>query len=102
MALTQNEQLIIKHVGENYLTKQAMVDICPAYALASEKALSSTWLSKKVNGDPLIPIEGRFYFVCNVGKIYQWSNLEKAYTQANLPDTLTAEETTEMWQEVTS
>lgn len=97
MALTQNEQLIIKHIAENYLTKKSMENISPVYAVGDEP-YSSTWLSKTLDGDPVIPIEGRFYFVANIGKIYQWSRTERQYVQANLPDTITAEETTEMWK----
>lgn len=94
MALTQNEQLIIKYVGQNYLTKSAMGNVIPCQTLSGEEEYSATWLSK--NGtDPLIPIEGAFYLVTDVGKIYQW---KRKYVQANLPDTLTAKEVTDMWQ----
>ena len=96
MALTANEQKIIKYIGENYTTKSSIAPIAPAYAVG-DTSYSSTWLSKTIDGSPLIPIQNRFYFVCNVGKIYTWDNTEKKYVQANLPDTLTAQEVSDMW-----
>ena len=96
MALTQNEQLIIKHVAQNYLTKSSMSNIIPCQTLSGQTEYSSTWLTK--NGtDPLIPIEGAFYFVTDMGKIYQWDRPNTRYDQANLPDYLTEQEVTAMW-----
>lgn len=96
MALTQNEQLIIKYIGQNYLTKEEMANITQAYAVG-DTPYSSTWLSKTIDGEPLVPIEGRFYLVCNVGKMYQWDNSKREYVQANLPDTISAQDVTDMW-----
>lgn len=96
MALTQNEQLIIKYVAENFVTKKNMENIVPAYAVGSTP-YASDWLAKSIDGDPFIPIEGRFYFVANVGNMYQWSRTEHQYVQANLPDRITADEVTAMW-----
>ena len=96
MALTQNEQLIIKHVAQNYLTKSSMSNIIPCQTLAGQTEYSSTWLTKD-GGTALIPIEGAFYFVTDVGKVYQWNRTETKYEQANLPDSLTQQEVTAMW-----
>lgn len=95
MALTQNEQLIIKYVGQNFLTKETMGNIIPCQTLAGQTEYSNTWLTKD-GENPLIPIEGAFYMVTNLGKIYKWNRSE--YEQANLPSVITAEEITEMWQ----
>ena len=95
MTLTANEQLIIKYVGQNYLTKSAMANIVPCYATGTPYA--ADWLSKEVGGETLIPIEGLFYLVCNVGKIYQWDKANSEYTQANLPDLITKTDVTDMW-----
>ena len=62
MALTANEQLIIKYVGQNYLTKSAMANIIPCYATGSTP-YEIDWLSKKIGDSALIPIEGAFYLV---------------------------------------
>ena len=96
MALTQNEQLIIKHVAQNYLTKSSMSNIIPCQTFASGTEYASDWLTK--DGETaLVPIEGAFYFVTNVGNVYQWNRTERLYVQANLPNTLSAEDVTEMW-----
>ena len=97
MALTQNEQLIIKYVGQNYLTKESMENLAPAYAVG-DTPYAADWLSKTIDGTPLIPIEGRFYFVCNLGKVYTWDKTSREYIQANLPDTITAEDVDGMWE----
>jgi hypothetical protein len=96
MALTQNEQLIIKYVAENFATKKSVADICPAYALQGQPEYSATWLSKTVDGTPLTPIQNRFYMVLNRGEIYTWTG--RQYEQANLPDLITSQEVTEMWK----
>ena len=94
MALTQNEQLIIKYVGQNFLTKEAMGNIIPCQTLVGQTEYSNTWLTK--DGEkPLIPIQGAFYFVTDLSKIYTWIGTE--YARANLPDTMTAQEVTQMW-----
>ena len=95
MALTQNEQLIIKYVAENFLTKQSMADVCPAYALQGQTEYSLTWLSKTPNGQPLTPIQNRFYMVSNLGEIYMWNGRE--YERANNPDLLTQQDVVDMW-----
>lgn len=94
MALTQNERLIIKYVGQHYLTKDEMSNIIPCQTKPNETEYSARWLTKD-GTSPLIPIRGAFYFVTDIGNVYQWNG--NKYEQANLPDTLTAEEVTQMW-----
>lgn len=94
MALTQNEQLIIKFVGQNYLTKEAMANIVPCQVLQGQEEYSATWLTKD-GENPLTPIEGRMYLVTDIGMIYKWNRQE--YEQANLPNLLSAEDVSNMW-----
>lgn len=94
MALTQNEKLIIQHVGQNYLTKAEMANIIPCQTLVGQEEYSKNWLTK--DGEtPLIPIQGAFYLVTDLGNIYKWTRTQ--YERANLPDRLTTEEVSEMW-----
>ena len=95
MALTQNEKLIIKYVGQNFLTKEAMANIIPCQTLSGETKYSNTWLTKD-GKKPLIPIQGAFYFVTDLSQIYTWKTSE--YVRANLPDTMTAQEVVQMWK----
>ena len=96
MALTTNEEKIIKYIGQNYLMKKAMANIIPCQTLAGQEEYSATWLSK--DGETaLIPIQGAFYFVTDIGKMFQWNRTERIYEQANLPDTMTKAEVTAMW-----
>ena len=95
MALTQNEQLIIKHIGQNYVTKKSIPDIIPAYARDSITDYDRLWLSKEPNGEPLIPIQYAYYFVQNRGLIVTWTGTE--YEDANPPHIISQEELNDMW-----
>lgn len=95
MALTTNEQKIIKYVGQNYVTKSSIPDIIPAYARTGVEDYSLYWLSKTVGGESLIPIQYAYYFVQNKGLIVTWTGTE--YQDANPPEIITQEELNDMW-----
>ena len=96
MALTQNEQLILKYVGQNFLTKESMSNIIPCRTMNGKEEFSNKWLTKD-GITSLVPIQGAFYFVTDVGNIFQWSVLENRYLYANAPEQLTKEEVSQLW-----
>lgn len=71
MALTQNEQLIIKYVGQNFLTKESMERIVPCHVYAGKTEYSSQWLTKN-DKEAITPDWDTFYFVTDLLKIYKW------------------------------
>lgn len=95
MALTQNEELIIKYVGQNYVTKKSIPNLIPAYARLNITEYDRLWLSKEPNGEPLIPIQYAYYFVQDKGKIVVWTGTE--YEDANQPEIITQQELDNMW-----
>lgn len=95
MALTTNEQLIIKHIAQNYPTKESLPNLIPAYARQGVTDYTAQWLSKTPNGEPLIPIQYAYYFVQNIARIVVWSGTE--YIDANEPEIITQEELNDMW-----
>ena len=72
MALTQNEQLIIKYVGQNFLTKEAMSSIVPCHTFTGKTEYSAQWLTKD-DKEAITPDWDTFYFVTDLMEIDKWN-----------------------------
>lgn len=95
MALTQNEELIIKHIAQNYVNKNSIPTMIPTYSRIGAERYSATWLSKTSGGESLIPIQNAFYFVQNEYRIVMWTG--STYKDVNEPDVITQSELDNMW-----